>query len=259
MDILSKITTIFKFYIERQGIDINNLLKVERLKKDLAVNTNEGVLQDLKNRFQDRQITIYDLIDYSIFIFDNKTKKNNGIAFTPKKVAEEMVNMALENLSEEECRNIKIMDPATGSGIFLVIMIIEIHRLTGKSFKNIIEENIFGIDLIEENIVFIRLLLSVLCIENDNDIPNYINIINYDSLDLTSEILIEKLGNDKFDIVICNPPYVRSKNLSESTKEKIKEFETTYGISDLYISFFEIGTNMLKTMVKEYLLLLIPF
>ena len=50
-----------------------------------------------------------------------------------------------------------------------------------------------------------------------------------------------------FDAVIGNPPYVRTKNLDDSTKKLMKKWSVANtGNADLYIPFFEIGIKCLK-------------
>jgi adenine-specific DNA methylase len=49
-----------------------------------------------------------------------------------------------------------------------------------------------------------------------------------------------------FDIVVGNPPYVCSRNLTEETREKLKQYEVCgTGHPDLYIPFFQIAIEML--------------
>lgn len=50
----------------------------------------------------------------------------------------------------------------------------------------------------------------------------------------------------KFDIVIGNPPFVRIHNISEETKNEIKNFSFCFGMYDLYYAFYEYGLKMLK-------------
>ena len=50
----------------------------------------------------------------------------------------------------------------------------------------------------------------------------------------------------KFDIVVGNPPYIRSKNISEVDKEVIKNYSVYHGNADLLCYFYEFGFNLLK-------------
>lgn len=50
---------------------------------------------------------------------------------------------------------------------------------------------------------------------------------------------------EKFDIVIANPPYVEFKNLPQSTKDLLKNYQTTNGKYDLYVPFIERGLELL--------------
>ena len=59
-----------------------------------------------------------------------------------------------------------------------------------------------------------------------------------------SEVFNEKQG---FDVVIANPPYVEHKKLKLISSHLKNQFETYFGTADLYVYFYEIGLNILKT------------
>ena len=52
--------------------------------------------------------------------------------------------------------------------------------------------------------------------------------------------------NGGIDIIVGNPPYVRSKNIAVETKKNLPLWSTSkVGNADLYIPFFEIGLSLL--------------
>ena len=54
-------------------------------------------------------------------------------------------------------------------------------------------------------------------------------------------------ANEGFDIVVGNPPYVRSKHIDADTKQLLQLWQTSrVGNADLYIPFFEIGMSVLS-------------
>ena len=49
-------------------------------------------------------------------------------------------------------------------------------------------------------------------------------------------------------MIVGNPPYVRYRNLNEETKVLLKNWDTcNIGLTDLYIPFFQIGIENLKS------------
>ncbi len=184
---------------------------------------------------------------------------------------------------------IKILDPACGSGAFLVAalnFLIKEHKqieellfqATGKkqhfpdTDKMILEKNIFGVDINEESVDITKLSLWLQTAKIDRKL-SYLseNIKCGNSLIDNSEIALEKaflwenefsdiFKNGGFDVIVGNPPYVDSENMTKhfpAMREEIsKTYKTAKGNWDLYIPFVERGFNLLKE--NSYLSLIIP-
>ena len=73
------------------------------------------------------------------------TKKQNGVVFTPDWVVDFMVEEALNN--QKITGKEKILDAGCGEGIFAVTAAEKLAKLSGKPINNIVEENIYFIDL----------------------------------------------------------------------------------------------------------------
>ena len=73
-------------------------------------------------------IDIEYIIDFFEFLFNqtNNTSSNRGVVFTPKYIADFMVQNALSNLTEWNGK-IKIIDPGCGCGIFLISALEYLH------------------------------------------------------------------------------------------------------------------------------------
>lgn len=152
---------------------------------------------------------------------------------------------------------VKILDPACGSGVFLVLMlnILEetLLKISGVVNENIsqfnlrrklISENLYGVDILEWSCCScqLQLFMVLLSCENKEDKKLYFSITDFknnirhaDSLLLalksTSKTPIEDkltwpglfpeiFSKDQsgFDLVIGNPPYVRQENISAPLK-----------------------------------------
>ena len=170
---------------------------------------------------------------------------------------------------------ITICDPACGSGAFLnqaLEFLIEEHRyidelkakLLGDAMvfsevqNDILENNIYGVDINEESVEIAKLSLWLrtakkgrkLTILNDNikcgnSLIDDSEVANNKEIDWKKEFT-EVFANGGFDIIIGNPPYV-SKSFGEIEKRYYHDkYLTAQYQLDLYISFMELGTNILS-------------
>ena len=172
----------------------------------------------------------------------------------------------------EELRKIKIVDPACGSGAFLIEafdfllkynqMIDEkIFNLTGakKLFddttKEILENNIFGVDLNKESIEITKLSLWLRTANKDKTLATLENNIKCGNSLISDKNLTDKSFNWKeefpeifkdggFDIVIGNPPY--GAKIEKNIQAYLNEFYIKGG-SETAISFMKLAhTYLLK-------------
>ena len=215
-----------------------------------------------------------------------------SISGNSKSVPELISEYESEGLLEEldnNLRNIKIIDPACGSGSMLnksVEILFEIHEALHdskyandpsldpyfdslESRKQIIRNNIYGVDLNEESVeitklsLFLELATSVDVkqgfklpnldknIKCGNSLINDENIVGDDAFNWENEFY-EEFDDGGFDIVIGNPPYVKADYPDESYQKQRKflkeseDYETLYEKWDLYVAFIEKGLKILK-------------
>jgi len=232
-------------------------------------------------------------------------RKREGIVYTPEYITEyicnntiipylskssvstipELIQEYAGNIEEleEKFKEIKILDPACGSGAFLVQAIdllldifSEIQILkessgkytAGEQFqltkwneesliRMIIENNIYGVDINRESVEITRLSLFLkLASKNRKLIGLSKNIkvgnslIDDKSVDPRAfsweKEFPEIMEYGKFDIVIGNPPYVRMEEFKEIKSSLKKNFKTHAERADLYVYFYEKGFNLLK-------------
>ncbi len=171
---------------------------------------------------------------------------------------------------------LKILDPACGSGAFLnqtLDFLIKEHKqaddllaeLTGDNLrlfdtdKAILENNIFGVDINDESVEIAKLSLWLHTAQKGRKLSDLSgNIKCGNSLIDDPEVAGNKtfnwniefreiMDNGGFDVIVGNPPYVRTDTLPQ----KNKIFYTTNWISaykqyDLYVLFYELGIKLLK-------------
>jgi type I restriction-modification system DNA methylase subunit len=182
--------------------------------------------------------------------------------------------------------SLTILDPACGSGAFLnqaLDFLITEHRKiddlkaqlfgSGLVFSDIttdiLEKNIYGVDLNEESVEIAKLSLWLRTAQKGRKLNKLNNNIKCgNSLIDDPEIAGEKafnwqnefpeiFKNGGFDVVIGNPPYVQSHSISESEKEFIyKNFKTAEYQINTYGVFVEQFIKLLKP--NSFYSLIIP-
>jgi len=170
----------------------------------------------------------------------------NGAVYTPKYIKDYIVSESFNALSQPDINKITVVDIACGTGAFLHTAAEKIRKKTSKSFFEIFQKNIFGLDISGYTIERAKILLSLLAVsygEDEEEFQFNLKVGNALSFDWEKE----SLAFEGFDIVVGNPPYVRAKHLSQDTKKLLGYWEVTKsGNPDLYIPFFEIGLKFLK-------------
>jgi len=221
---------------------------------------------------------------YEEFLGENK--QDNGLFYTPSHLAKLLVDecLPLKKYNEINLSDFKVLDPACGSGIFLVIVfkrLVQIWKLQNRDKdsetlpKPRIEEdlkpilrNLFGVDKEEQAIRLSAFSLSLaLCDELEP--KKIINELIFD--DLRKENLInhdfftcEKIRGKKFDLVIGNPPYV-AKNIKDykyvwkSKNENVKIPQKQLALKFLAESFEYMKFNALSCLLIKSASLLYNF
>lgn len=155
----------------------------------------------------------------------NKFIKENGIHYTPTELSSYMAKILINQLLLNNSRNeiIKVLDPACGDGELLIALAFEL-------INNKIKFEMYGIDTNAEELAIAKDRLKSL----------NINLKTY-NLDY-----IENFENFfDFDLIIANPPYVRTQNMDNLKRKKTNKFSVS-GRFDLYQLFFNAITNSLK-------------
>lgn len=185
-----------------------------------------------------------ELIELFEFVISPADRIINGAIYTPEKIRIYIVKEAFGKIHDLN-DSIKISDIACGCGGFLFNASIEFKNRTGKSYSEIFQNNIFGLDIQEYSVHRTKLLLSLLALQSGEDLKKFeFNLFQGDSLDFDWATKVTDFKG--FNILLGNPPYVCARNLDTETKEKLKNWEVCKsGNSDLYIPFFQIAIENL--------------
>ncbi|EJF05953.1 putative helicase [Thiovulum sp. ES] len=246
---------LYKLAISLAG-EIPNISKIVGL---ILKELNLADIEKIKNSFyiDGEKDAILNFYEPFLNAYDKETKKERGVFYTPKPVVDFIVkstNSLLENefsLKDGFLNSsVKILDPATGTGTFLVSVIEHIKHQIDKKYKNLglevekfsdevrehILKNFFGFELMIASYSVAHLKLSILLksmgfeqksrfqiyLANTLDDPNLEPNSLFGFFNLTKEGKIAKEIKNRKDIIaiIGNPPYSgTSQNPSKEGKK----------------------------------------
>ncbi len=189
---------------------------------------------------------IYNLIELFELLIPSCEGKENGMVYTPTTIK----NFILKSTITSDSVPI-ICDPSCGCGSFLISAAEYIHKKYHLCYGDIFTNHIFGIDIIAHNIFKCKILFHLMALINGEQIKTSFNLAAGNSLEINWSKTFPNMPTEGFDYVVGNPPYVRSKNLSDAVKDSLCSWETTKsGTVDLYIPFYELGIKILSSNGK---------
>jgi type I restriction-modification system DNA methylase subunit len=224
----------------------------------------------------------------------NKSKRKvQGVYYTPAYITKYILEVSLgeylerrrlEVETEDELQslraylqvlqNLKVIDPACGSGAFLIasyeylfneyILINQrIAGLGGKALsadkikRLILTNNLYGVDLSPESVGITKLSLWLHTAERKQKLENLDRNIKVGNSLVNDRKLSDRafdwqkefpdvFASGGFDVAIGNPPYVRQEYISPIKPYLQKNYQSYDGAADLYAYFYEKGVQILK-------------
>lgn len=216
-------------------------------------NLNTGQLRLFDFQFD---VLPVEFISYIYEVFLSEKQKKNGIYYTPKKLAQ----LIVDDVIHKDVIG-PILDPSNGSGMFLIVgfqRLLEIAKKQKLEPKNSIDkikyrtkllsENIFGIEkeAIAQRFTIFSLTLQIFNDINPEDVKNYIanelkqnkeinlfsefpffkNIKRANTLDLSEKPFEDKV----FSYIVGNPPFFEIPNTDDFKTEIsfLNSYKTEY-------------------------------
>ena len=189
------------------------------------------------------ELSLENVISVYEGLIDSNKKKNNGITFTLSFIADYICEYAIQKSTVGE--RAKIIDPACGGGIFLLRAIGVLKKYYKHTTREIIENNLYGIDIIPDNVLVSKQVLITSCILERTPVTNIkLNLLCADSL---QSDWISLFGTN-FDAVVGNPPYVNPHDLDKKVVSFLKHnFSTTsHGTTNIFYAFVEKGMHYVR-------------
>lgn len=209
-------------------------------------------------------------------------KKEQGIFYTPTYIVDFVVKNTLGELLKDKkvnLNNIKILDPACGSGSFLIKAFDYLNKKLSSdesssqrkmdsqglySIKTeIIKNNLYGVDLDNKAVEITKLNLLLKASEKNRKLPKEVDLHIKHGNSLIDDENIAKLyafkwdGDFKegsFDVVIGNPPWVSIKGKEKSldlTQEELNWLFKKYPCDQYRPNLFEMFIWKALSLVKE--------
>jgi type I restriction-modification system DNA methylase subunit len=257
---------------------------IRKILKGLYFNQAEKIRYDFKNIPADILGGIYEqylgyILKKGKLVKGMPHRKEKGIYYTPKYIVDYIVENTLgkllEEIPREKAGQIKILDPACGSGSFLIkaLEVMDEYYAEDPHFKKIpfmrrikaLTNNIYGVDLDEKAVEIAQLNLMLRALTGRRELPDISSNIKCGNslISGTPEELKKYFGpnwrdkkpfnwkeefpHGKFDVIIGNPPYIRNRELPIEDKTFYgASYTTPHGQYDIYQLFFEKAINLLK-------------
>jgi hypothetical protein len=279
-NILSEKSETYQFFKDLQSKEKGfngDWFPIGENEEHLVKNVDLKILQSLISgtQMESGQGSLFDYYDFSIipiefisnvyehFIGEDK-QKQDGAYYTPTFLVDYVLKYTVDEYfkNNPDKYNCKVLDPACGSGIFLVEtfrkLVSQYEKTTGVKadevhIKQLVKDNIFGIDYNKNalEISVFSLYLAMLDYQDPKDIEDFkfpylldtdknedrANFFENDFFNIDAPYN-DILKEEKLDFIIGNPPYGRSTIKAESfANQYIKEEKLSIGNNDIVQPF----------------------
>lgn len=187
-----------------------------------------------------------DVISFFELAIPDAEKTANGAVYTPKYIRDYIVRQVMHS-AEKSLVECLCADISCGCGAFLYTLAEYIHEHTGEQYSNIFK-HLYGVDISATSVNRAKIILALVALQNGEIIQeDTFNLFAGNSLTFDFRSMPNVANNNGLDIIVGNPPYVRSKHIDKETKNNLPLWSTSkVGNADLYIPFFEIGLTALN-------------
>lgn len=175
---------------------------------------------------------------------------------------------------QDELARVKVLDPSCGSGAFLIEAFDQLYQAYERSNdrleelrgqrslfdldRQILQNNLYGVDLNEEAIEICRLSLWIKTAQRGKPLTSLDHTIRVGNSVIADAVVHPRafdwnaafpdvFERGGFDVVVGNPPYVRQEWISAFKPYLQGQYKAYHGTADLYVYFYELGIRLLKS------------
>lgn len=186
-------------------------------------------------KLENNEIDFYEAI--KIIETEIENKKNEGVVYTPKYIADFIISNIEYDIKET------IYEPSVGHGIFLFSLFEYVKNkfyLSNNDFSIWFNNKVFANELSKEKHEDLIKLLSIYFKINGIKNISFKNITCGDSLLKEYEY--------KFEVLIGNPPYIRTKNIENEYLKYLKNnfYSCKESNIDIFYAFIELSSKIAK-------------
>ena len=169
--------------------------------------------------------------------------KAGGIVYTPQMLAK-FVSQKIVEYAGTECSRkiIRILDPAMGNGELLVNLLDSLNQAS----ETLVEVHGFDTDSSALKIASNRLAQQFPAVTTRFQSGNFLNFVLEQFGQQEQGNIFQTDGREAYDIIIANPPYVRTQVLGSSQAKLLSEQFGLSGRIDLYFAFIIGISQVLK-------------
>ncbi len=165
------------------------------------------------------------------------TIKNSGATFTPTELADFLAEKLISEIHQAPTTSFTILDPACGEGELLASIARKFDSANDKI-------NLKGFDTNIDYLITAKAKLSEFKFDFDIQNKDFLNTEGASSEPL--DLFTQSINGEYADLIIANPPYVRTQLLGAEKAQEIAKRFNLKGRIDLYYPFLIAMTNVLK-------------
>lgn len=209
-----------------------NLFDLDNEVENLSLNLNTFDLLHRflsgKERLEDGQLMLFMMYDFNIIpvelisniyeiMLGKEAQKEDKAFYTPHYLVDYIIKQSVVPYLHNH-EKFTVLDPACGSGIFLVecyrkLIEANINKIDDDLLKNLLVDNIFGVDLNKDaiDITIFSLYLTMLDYKDPKTLVSFklpnLKDKNLFYSDFFNDESLASLRNQSFDFIIGNPPW----------------------------------------------------
>ena len=157
-----------------------------------------------------------------------RRSQRSGAVYTPRAIAEHIVAEALDLWEPEdrrfEPRLPRVLDPACGSGVFLIASALALRERYALPLATIVGTALRGGDSSPAAVTRARALLEALLLSEGVPVADAVTVAQ--EAVYVADFLLDDPREAPADIVVGNPPYIKLQDIAPTTREAL---QATFG------------------------------